>query len=206
MTNLESYQFLLGVIVVLALFIAIVAYIRTPESKRWTQKRTTKQPGVSYAPMYTNKEQFQLVVKNIIWAVPLLLLLQFWIFPNLREYSSNANCYNYGSVNGMHLVYYGMLSGLPLASAIWVFLAEGISAIRELRIGQHPLPNKKTFTLTPYKYGNSVKLRALLLFSILGFIISLSIWGGFQAHELTTEIKPCADNNELEEIALFAFP
>ncbi len=153
-----------------------------------------------YAPEYTKRERIVLVLKMLAWAIPTYLVAQFWFFDWLSEYSENANCYNYGNINGVHLVLYGLFVFMPLSLGIILFLFEGVRSIKVIKFGQNPLPNEKVFRPTKYKYGAAAKVQPLGIFSIIIFLAGLSIWGGFQAHELTRDIKPCAVNKSLNQI------
>lgn len=188
---MEIHQIVISSVIAGALLIGLIAFIKTPSSKRWTTKQTEKEPGVEYAPIYTRREKIRLVVIRFLWAVPFVLFLNFLFFPLLREYSENANCYNYGSINGVHIVFYGVFVGIPLCIALMIYLFEGKSAISAFRAAQFPAPNQKVFDLTPYKYGSSAKRRAILPFVAIAGFVGVSIWGGFQALTLTDKIQPC---------------
>ena len=195
---LTIQQIVVIVCLAIAFVAAVIAFIKTPASERFSIGKPIKEPGVEYAPMYTAKERVMLFLKNAVWVVPTYLFLEYWFFPNLGEYSSNANCYNYGPINGVHSVFYGIFVFMPLFFALMVFAISGFEAIEVFKIGQYPLPNKKVLNLTKYKYGLSAKLHALLFFiCIMGFF-GISIWGGFQAHKLTQHIEPCAANKSLK--------
>ena len=150
-----------------------------------------------YGPEYTKRERIALVLKILAWVIPIYLVAQFWFFDWFSEYSENANCYNYGNINGVHLVFYGLFVFMPFSFAIVLFLFEGRRSIKVIKLGQSPLPNEKVLRPTKYKYGTAAKVQPLGVFSIILFLIGLSIWGGFQAHEITKDIKPCAVNNSL---------
>ena len=144
-----------------------------------------------YAPEYTKKERIALVLKIMTWAVPAYLIAEFWFFDWLSEYAENANCYNYGNVNGLHLIFYGLFFFMPLSLALIVFLFEGRRCIKVLKLGQNPLPNEKVLKPTKYKYGRAAKIQPAIVLSLVLMIVSFSIWGAFQAHHLTQHIKPC---------------
>lgn len=194
---MELYQIIIGIIIAVSLSLAVAAFIRTPPSERWTPSKPINKPGVSYAPMFSKDERIRIVLKNALWLAPLFLALKFWFFPYLAEYSKNANCYNYGPINGSHLIFYGIFVGMPLGFALMFYLLEGVKAIAAYKASQYPPPNQKVFAVTEYKYGNAAKRKSILSFAFIMFFVGLAIWGGTQAHELTKIIKPCAANKQL---------
>lgn len=147
-----------------------------------------------YAPEYTRKERTIIVLKASAWAVPLYAFFQFWFFDWLGQYSDTAHCQQYGSVNGAHLVFYGLFVALPLLIGIVVFLLEGRRSLQVLKLGQSPLPYEKVFKPTKYTYGCRAKVRPTITLLLTAYCVCLAVWGGFQAHSLTMEIKPCTVN------------
>jgi len=143
------------------------------------------------APEYTKKERIIVLLKVVSWCLPLYILAEFWFFDWLSGYAENANCYKYGSVNGVHFLMYGVFTLMPLSLAVILFLFEGRRSIKILKLGQNPLPGEKVFRPTRYKYGNSAKVQPVIVLVALVFIVGMSVWGGFQAHEITKEVKPC---------------
>ncbi|MES9969837.1 MAG: hypothetical protein ABW092_07355 [Candidatus Thiodiazotropha sp.] len=152
-----------------------------------------------YAPEYTKRERIVFILKLLALATPIYLMVQFWLADWIADFTKNAHCFNYGSINGMHLVFYGALTFLPLLLGIILFLFEGIRGIKIIKLGQNPLPDEKVFTPTKYKYGAAAKVQPFGIFSVIVFCIGLSIWGGFKAHEQTREIKPCTVNISLNQ-------
>jgi len=179
---------------------AIIAFLKIPREQRFGLPKHEKEEGVDYAPEYTQKERIAFVLKIMAWTIPLFVMTQFWFFDWLSEYSENANCYNYGDINGVHLVFYGLFVFMPLSLAIIVFLTEGRRSINVIKLGQNPLPNEKVFKPTKYKYGNAAKIKPIGIFCVILFLTGLSVWGGFQAHDLTKDIKPCTVNKSLNQI------
>ena len=177
---------------------AVIAFIKTPKEQRFWFSKYNKEEGVDYAPEYTKKERIIFLLKSFAWAIPLLLIAEFWFFDWLSEYSENANCYNYGDINGVHLVFYGLFVLMPLSFAIILFLIEGRRSIKIIKLGQNPLPDEKVFKPTKYKYGIRAKVQPIGAFSIMLFFIGLAVWGSFQAHDLTRDIKPCSVNNTFD--------
>jgi uncharacterized membrane protein len=127
----------------------------------------------------------------MLWFIPLYAVIEIWFFDWLSEYSANANCYNYGNITGVHLVMYGLFVGLPLLITFVVVLFEGHRSIKILKLGENPLPGEKVFKKTMYKYGYKARAQPIAVLSFIVFLMVFSIWGAFQAHEITQDIKPC---------------
>jgi len=137
-----------------------------------------------YATEYTRKERTMFVLKHLIWVLPLFAVTKFWFLPWLEGYAEVAHCYNYGEFTGIHVVFYGLFVGLPLLSAIILFIGEGPRSIKVIQLGQSPLPNEKVFTPTKYKYGVKAKIKPYIFFAILVFLLGLSVRGVFWANDI----------------------
>jgi hypothetical protein len=128
----------------------------------------------------------------LVWFFAAYLILEFWFFDWLSGYVEKDNCLEYSSIKGTHLLFYGLFVIVPLASAFVLFLVEGRRSIRVIKLGQNPLPGEKVLRPTKYKYGNQAKVQPFAFFAAILFLVGVSVWGGFQAYELTKTIKPCA--------------
>jgi len=184
----------------IGIIVTIIAFIKTPKEQWFRLPKHEKEKSVNYAPEYTKKERIIFVIKNMAWAILLFVFAEFWFFDWLSEYSKNANCYNYGDINGVHLVFYGLFVFMPLLFVVIIFFTVGQRSIKVFKMGQSPLPNERVFRPTKYKYGIAAKIQPIGLFSVILLLIGLSVWGGFQAHDLTKDIKPCTVNKSLNQI------
>lgn len=144
-----------------------------------------------YAPEYTHKQKITYIAKQMLWCIPLYLATQFWFFDWLSEYSANAHCYTYGSITGVHLIMYGLFAGIPLSLAVIVAALEGSRALRILKAGQNPLPGEMVFRKTKYKYGPKALIQPIALSMSIICLFIFSVWGSFQAYDITQDIKPC---------------
>jgi len=122
-----------------------------------------------YAPLYSKKERIRYFFKHSLWAIPLFLIAKFWFFPNLNEYTQSAHCYNYGSLTGIHIVFYGLFILLPIAIAIVLLILSGKRNLQVIKLAQDPLPNEKVLTQTEYVYGFRAKIKAYAFFIIVFF-------------------------------------
>lgn len=137
-----------------------------------------------YAPQYTRSERIRLLLKYSIWAGPLVLLTHFAFLPWLRGYAARAHCYDYGPVNGLQLVFYGLFVGLPALITLTLYAVEGPRSIKILRGGQSPLPGEKVFRPTKYRYGGRARIRPVLLMLIMLLLVGLALRGLFWAEEI----------------------
>ena len=153
-----------------------------------------------YAPQYTKKERFVLLLKMLAWVIPVYIAMKFWFFDWLAEYAANANCHKYGTITGVHLIFYGIFVFVPLSFALAIFLVEGKRCLKIIKLGQNPLPNEKVFRPTKYKYGAAAKAQPIVIMASIIALLGLSIWGGFQAHKWTRHIKPCAVDKSYNQI------
>lgn len=143
-----------------------------------------------FAPEYSKKERVTLLLKHMAWAVPLFVVTKYLFFPWLEVYSENAHCYSYGSITGIEVLFYGLFVGLPLLSAILLFLLEGPNCIKIIRLGQSPLPGQKVFKPTKYTYGFRAKLKPFFLFLTMAFFVGLSIKGVYSANQTINMVSP----------------
>lgn len=203
---MSKLEIIIYAFVLIGIIAVIIAFIRTPREQWFEPPKHEKEKGVDYAPEYTKKERIVFVLRIMAWAIPLVVISEFYSFGWLSDYLENANCYNYGNINGVHLVFYGLFVFIPLSFAIILLLTEGRSSINVIKLGQTPLPNEKVFGPTKYKYGNAAKVRPIGVFSVIILFTGLSVWGGFQAHDLTKDIKPCTANKSLNQIGAINAP
>ena len=149
-----------------------------------------------FAPEYSKKERVALLFKHMAWAIPLFVVTKYVFFPWFDVYAENAHCYSYGNITGTEAVLYGLCVGLPLLSAILLFLVEGLHCIKIIRLGQNPLPGEKVFKPTKYTYGFRAKLKPLFVFLAIAFFVGFSIKGLYSTSQAinmvnTKELPAC---------------
>ncbi len=151
-----------------------------------------------YAPLYSKRERIRLVLKLAAIFLPLYLLGQYWLFPAIEQYSTYANCYQYGKVNGVEVVMYGVFVGLPLSCALLVALLFGRRGLRIIRAGQDPLPGEKVLRKTRYRYGKMAWLTPMFTVLFTLYFIGLGVWGASQAEQISRDPAPCSEQQKLE--------
>ena len=117
--------------------------------------------GVEYAPQYDARERRKLVLVSLSWAIPLFLLANYWLLPEFREYVAEAHCHTYGSITGWHVVSYSLFFLLPLTFTITLVLLGIPEFFYVWLTEQYPLPNKKVYRPTKYRYGRAARLVAV---------------------------------------------
>lgn len=152
-----------------------------------------------FAPEYTSKEKVLLVFKHMAWAIPLLLIGQFWFLPWFTAFSANASCYDFGKISGFQVLFYGICVGCPLATALIFSVIEGPRSLKIIRLAQYPLPNEKVLGRTRYVYGARAKIRAYFFFSAIAALLSLAIVGFFMANKILSG-EPPRNINDSEQI------
>ena len=177
---------------------AVIAFLKTPKEQRFRLSRPNKEDGIGYAPQYTERERIKLVIKFAAILVPFSIVYKFWFLPWLSEYASKAHCYNYGSYTGTHILFYSLFVGMPLLFALILLALFGLTQLKAFKLGQYPPPNQKVLSPTKYVYGIKAKLRSILFFGCILFLIGLSIRGYYWANNIIElpikDTTACVDN------------
>jgi hypothetical protein len=151
-----------------------------------------------FAPEYSKRERILMVVKAIAVVLPIYLLAQFWFIDWLGVYAATAHCRQYGNINGMQLLLYGLFVFMPLSFVLLIGLLEGKRAIRVLRLGQNPLPGEKVLGRRKYRYGNAARIQPIGLLTVLVILVGISIWGYFHAEKISRMIPDCSEEARQE--------
>lgn len=117
-----------------------------------------------------------------------MLLTHFAFLPWLRGYIDTAHCYDYGPVNGLQMVFYGLFVGLPALITLTLYAVEGSRSIKVLRGGQSPLPGEKVFRPTKYRFGIRARIRPALLILTMLLLVGLALRGVFWAEETIAKL------------------
>ena len=199
---MNTPQIIISVVLFVALILAFVAFFRTPRNERYSlNKPSNTENDPEFAPEYTKNERVWLIIKNLLWFMPLLAFCELWFYDWLGEYAKVAHCYKYGPVTGTHLIMYGLFVGLPLTLAVALFGFEGAKAIKVIKVGQFPLPGQKVLKPTKYKYGKAARINGAVLIAAVAFLFGLSVWGFMQAKEITQDIKSCELNQSVNKFS-----
>ena len=151
-----------------------------------------------HAPLYSKRERIRIALKLAAIVLPLYLLGHFWLHPAIEQYSTYANCYRYGEVNGVEVVMYGVFVGLPLSCALLVGLLFGRRSLRIVHAGQDPLPGEKVLRKTRYRYGKMAWLTPISTVIFMLYFVGLGAWGATQAEQISRDPTPCSEQQKLE--------
>ena len=138
-----------------------------------------------YAPLYTTREKFKIIGLLSLVGLPLILFSKYMFLPWL-----DSTNWFLCSLYGLQILIFGIFVGVPLIFFITtLFNTKQMFLI--LKLGQYPLPNKKTLKLTAYKYGLKAKwISYLYFFLFLPILIVFCIWGGYTASKVLNEFDP----------------
>ena len=148
-----------------------------------------------YAPLYTTREKFKIIGLQLGWVLPVILFFKYMFLPWL-----NSTNWFLCSTHGLEISIFGIFIGIPLLLVITtLFNTKQMYLISKL--GQYPLPNQKTYTLTSYKYGLKAKwISYFYFFLLLPFLIAFCIWGGYAANKMLNGFDQSKLNIERQKI------
>jgi hypothetical protein len=152
-----------------------------------------------FAPEYTTREKVISLLMHAGWAIPVVLLMHFYLLPWLEVALAKPPCLVTERFTNMALLLYGMLSLFPLLIALLLCFTEGKRSLQVLELGQSPLPNEKVYKPTRYVYGNKAKLRSLFVFLVIFGLGVLSAYGAYVVNDITakiplTDLTACTDS------------
>ena len=182
---MNNAQILIILVLVFIFICALVAFLRTPREHRYKITQINQHANnPAYAPQYSIKERTVILLKVMAFMVPLFLASKYWFFPWYKLNVDVAHCYKFGSINGLHIIFYGLFMGFPLLTALILFIIEGIRSIKIIKIGQTPLPGQKVFKPTKYVYGMKAKLRSAAFLIFLLIVTLFGLYGYIPANKL----------------------
>ncbi|NHZ64044.1 hypothetical protein [Massilia genomosp. 1] len=134
-----------------------------------------------FAEQYTRAERLRLALLILPAGLALLVAMKRCLFPWLAAFAASAACREIGGVNGVKLVFYGVLVGMPLQLALVLGAILGVPGYKSLRSGQFPAAGVKVWRPMRIRRGRRATLigAACLLLALLP--LALAAWGWFQA-------------------------
>ena len=151
-----------------------------------------------FAPLYSTRERIRLVAIMGAAVIGFYLFGEFWLEPFVFRYAQFANCYQYGAFNGVEVLWYSGLVGLPLSVTVVFAIMLVPGSLRAIRARQYPPPGEKVLRPTRYRRGGQALILPVVQLFIILFMLGVSVLGGLQAHEMTRQIEPCSDEQRLE--------
>ena len=186
---MSQYEIFVYSAAFIAVVLAIIAFIKTPDEQKFGLPKHTKKEGVEYAPEYSPKEKRRQLFWALLSVIPFFVVTIYWWLPWFNQYVEYAHCDNYGSFTGFHVVSYSLFVAAPIIIALMFgFLGPGF--VKVFQVGQFPLPGKKVSRPTKYVYGWRARLIGTIYFITVISLMGLSIWGYFAANELIISVEP----------------
>lgn len=154
---------------------------RARRSKPGRDGRDIVQHTNEFAEQYTRAERLRLALLILPAGLALLVAMKRCLFPWLAAFAASAACREIGGVNGVKLVFYGVLVGMPLQLALVLGAILGVPGYKSLRSGQFPAAGVKVWRPMRIRRGRRATLigAACLLLALLP--LALAAWGWFQA-------------------------
>jgi hypothetical protein len=122
----------------------------------------------------------------------IIIFSKAWLFPWIREFAISAPCRKIWGIEGLTVLWYGVFVGLPLFNALLIIATLGWRGYKILRDGQFPPIKEKVSRPIRIRRGSRAKLIGYMHMSLCLPLLALAIWGGFQAEELATTMRPKA--------------
>lgn len=165
---------LVWTILLIILAVVLVIFIRSPDEQKFNWFTPAHRPGVEYAPEYSVKEKLLKLGLHGLWLVPLFLVMNYGVFPVLRE-PSKWLCQNWFGIPSARMMPV-LLCGFSI-TLIWIAC---VPVWRHwwnvLKLEQHPLPGQKVFKPTPIIRNRQARQRARLV--LFGMPVSLMVMTG----------------------------
>ena len=143
-------------------------------------------PDQEFAEEYTKSEAIRFIVIAMLAGALVVIFSKSWLFPWLREFATSAPCRKVMGIEGLTVLWYGLFVGIPLSATVFFIAALGWRGYKILRDGQVPPLNEKVYRPTRIRRGFKAKMVGYI--HMLAFLppLALTIWGGFQADELSS--------------------
>ena len=151
------------------------------------------QPEPEFAAEYTRIERIRFLVIGMLAGALVVLSSKMWLFPWLREFATSAPCRKVLGIEGVTVLWYGLFVGIPLQVAVLFIATVGWRGYKILRDGQVPPFNEKVFRPTRIRRGFKAKMIGYINLLAVFPPIALTIWGGFQAEELSSKTRSKVD-------------
>ncbi len=143
-----------------------------------------------FAEEHTRAARIRFVVIGILMGALVIISSKAWLFPWLREFIKSAPCRTVFGIEGLTVLWYGMFAGLPLFALVLFGVPVAWRGYKILSDGQFPPAKEKVYRPTKIQRGAKAKLFGYLHLSAFLAPLALTIWGSFQAAELSREKRP----------------
>jgi hypothetical protein len=155
-----------------------------------------------FAEQYSTAERIRIFVIGFLIGGLVVLLSKSLLFPWFQELVASAPCRNLFGFEGLTVLWYGVLVGIPLHAAILLGFGFGWRGYKILRDDQVPPIGEKVLRPTRIRRGSKARLIGYLHYAVPVPFLALSIWGVFGAAKLSTMNQPgvakCTVNPSVE--------
>ena len=162
-------------------------------------------PDTEFAEEHTKAERTRIVVLGVLFGAIAAIFFKTFLYTWIREFADSAPCRKVFGVEGLTVLWYVLLVGIPLFAALLVGIALGWRGYKILRDGQCPPDKEKVYSPTKILRGFKAKLIGYMHVSAFLPFLALTIWGSFQAEEMSKTMRPkagmCTANMSVEDDA-----
>ncbi len=147
-----------------------------------------------FAPLYSKKERLVHLLKIASWGVPLVVISNWYLIPNMTRYIQVAHCDQILGFNGLTATFYLLFSIIPALFGMTLLAIEGPRALKVFKVGQSPLPGEKVLRKTRYQYGWKAKVKPTIMMFVVGVFFCIAVFGHFVIQDLMADF----DKSSLE--------
>jgi hypothetical protein len=137
-----------------------------------------------YAEEYSKRERIRFVIIAAVILLPLVLLMELWVFPALREFAEKSQCYQVFGVSGTALLMYGLFTGLPLFAAAVLGLPLAWRGLRIVRDRRSPPLGAKVFLRTRLRRGRKAVLIGWTYQIPFLYLLTMAAWGVSKSEDI----------------------
>lgn len=143
-----------------------------------------------FAEEHTRAARIRFVVIGILIGALVVISSKTWLFPWFGEFAKSAPCRTVFGIQGVTVLWYGMFVGIPLHVLVLFGAPVAWRGYRVLRDGQFPPIKEKVYRPTKIQRGAKAKLIGYLHLSVFLPLLAFTIWGRFQAAEMSRTRRP----------------
>lgn len=147
-------------------------------------------PDTEFAEEYTKTERIRFVVVGTLFGAIAVILSKTFLFPWIKEFAVSAPCRKVFGIEGLTVLWYGLFVGIPLNATLLVGIAFGWSGYKILRDSQFPPDKEKVYRPTKILRGPKARLIGYMYLSAFLPFLALTVWGSFQADEMSRTKQP----------------
>lgn len=141
-----------------------------------------------FAEEMSRSERIRLVLIYGALGAAIVAPMQFWFFPALEEFSESAACRTILGENGLVVMLYGTLVGLPVLFALVALGTLGISGYRIIKTEQFPLAGQKVLRPTRIRRGTRAKVIGWVHIGLVALFFTIPIFAYRVAHAIISDV------------------